>query len=217
MEPHLARLTGEQRAALDTTLRADLVSEFDARYLAAHLDGLGLDFTPTFRKALASWSRDESLHCLGFSYAYAALHGREQSTVLEELDARAAEVDFGPLAHLFQDEFSIACLIAYDEIATVSAYRANAPQYAWLGPEFTAFTRQVTGDEGQHCGSFLHVLKTEHAHRLAEVDSAVDRIHGAEGIQYRNTFVLDHDDDVWSHGIFDEAARLVRRHLARAS
>ena len=44
--------------------------------------------------------------------------------------------DFGPIAHLFRDEFTILCLGAYDELATVRAYRANLPKYEKLGPEF---------------------------------------------------------------------------------
>jgi len=216
LQPYLARLTGDERAALDETLRADLVSEYDARYLAVYLADLRLDFTPAFRAALASWQRDEELHCLGFSHVYAALHGRSQDAVLGALETRAADVDFAPLAHLFEDEFSIACLLAYDEIATVSAYRANTPRYTWLGPEFTAFARQVTVDEGEHSGSFLRVVKREHRHRLPEVARVVERIRSVEGVPYRNTFVLDHDDGVWSDRVFDEAARLVHRHLMRA-
>lgn len=215
VRPHAALLDDRQRADVDETLRADLVSEYDARFLVAHLQRLPIDFSAPFQAALASWNTDEELHCRGFAHVVAAVHERRSCDVLDELQAREQAVDFEPLAELFEDEFSIACLFAYDEIATVRAYRANAPHYELLGGELVRFTRQVTADEGAHCGNFLDVVRREHGHRRHDVERVVERIRGTEGLEYRNTFVLDHDDNVWSEAIFDDAARLVLRHAAR--
>jgi len=42
-------------------------------------------------------------------------------------------------------------------------------------------------------------------------------IRATEGTPYGNTFVLDHDDSVWSAGLFDEIAELLLRRLSSAA
>lgn len=209
-----ARLSAAERERCERHLWPDLFSEYDARFLSAWVRGLDHDFTAGFRACEARWARDEELHFLGFRAVYAALTGADEAELDARLARRAADVDFAPLAHLFADELTAACLMAYDELATVRAYQRNGPVYALLGPELERFVAQVTADEGRHFRNFLKLLRIEHADRLDEVPAAVAAIRATEGTPYANTFVLDHDDDVWDDALFDEAADVLRRRLA---
>ena len=214
VEAHTAPLDAAEREALAEPLWADVFSEYDARLLAAHLGRLGLPFTEAFRSCVHHWAADEELHHRGFLHAYAALTGRPTRALEAELEGRGATVDFGPLEPLFEDELSITCLFAYDELATVDAYLAGRAAHARLGPELERFARVVTADEGRHFRNFLKLVRQEHGERLDEVPGIVARIRGLEGTRYAATFVLDHDDDVWSEGLFDRAAGRLCRHLA---
>ena len=210
---HAGRLPVNERANLAELLYADLFSEYDARYLSDHLRALG--FGRHFLACERHWARDEELHYLGFRSIYSALSGRAEAELDEELARRRHDVDFAPISALFADEFKTACLMAYDELATVRAYRKCAASYSRLGPVGEVFVQEVTADEGRHFRNFLKLLREEHADRFGEVPAVVERIRATEGVVYRNTFVLDHDDDVWDEAIFDDAALVLRRRLAR--
>jgi len=201
-----------RREELGAVLYPDLFSEYDARYLSRFLHEHG-SLSPEFLAAERSWACDEELHYRGFRAVYAALFGRTEADVDAEMAQREAGVSFAPLAHLFEDEFTIACLLAYDELATVRAYRANRATYAALGPEVALFARRVTADEGRHYRNFFRLIRDRHADRIPEVDAVLARIRACEGVPYGRTFVLDHDDDVWTEEIFDESAAALRRHL----
>ena len=210
-----AHLDGRGTPALEAILAADVESEYDARFLAAHLRRRLPSMSPAFRRALETWERDEELHYTGFAVIYRAAFDRSIAAHAERMAARADGVDFEPLGHLIEDEFAVLCLLAYDELATVRAYRAHRDDYPLLGEAATQFVAEVTADEGRHAANFMRLLRVEHAHRLGEVRRHVERIRAAEGTTYANTFVLDHDgDDVWSDAIFDEAAELLVRRLA---
>lgn len=204
------------RRGLRAMLWADLSSEYDARFLKDHLETEGVALGEGFRRALAVWAEDEQEHCAGFREVYHAAFGTPLPQLDAELARRASEVDFAPIAHLMEDEFSIACLFAYDELATVRAYRANRERYELLGKELVQFVAEVTADEGRHFAAFLRLLRDEHTSRLVDAPAVIDRIRASEGVAYANTFVLDHDEDdpVWTAEIFDDAARVLRTHLA---
>ena len=212
---HARRLTSARRASLAELIYADVFSEYDARFLARELRGRAQRFTPAFQECLSAWEADESAHYRVFLTIHAELTRQAPESIDAEMAARERDVEFAPLAGLMRDEFSIACLMAYDEAATVRAYRASRAEYAQLGPDVVRCVDEVTADEGRHVRNFLKLIRTEHASRLGEVDAVVDRIRAHEhiGAGYTNTFVLDHDDGVWSEGIFDDAASLVRRRL----
>ena len=210
-----ASLGGTASPALEAVLAADVESEYDARFLAAHLRRRLPSMGPAFRRALETWERDEELHYTGFAVIYRAAFGQSAAAHGERMAARAADVDFEPLGHLIEDEFAVLCLLAYDELATVRAYRGHRSDYRPLGPSAERFVAEVTADEGRHAANFMRLLRSQHPHRLGEVPRAVERIRATEGTAYANTFVLDHDgDDVWSDAIFDEAAELLVRRLA---
>ncbi|HED64560.1 MAG TPA: hypothetical protein ENJ09_03290 [Planctomycetes bacterium] len=203
----------EERAELSRVIYPDLFSEYDARFLSAFVRSLPADLSDDFCACEETWARDEYLHYVGFRIAYSALSGLSEEEIDERMEARESEVDFRPLEALFEDEFSVACLVAYDELATVRAYRANAAVYEKLGPDMVDFVRRVTADEGRHYRNFFALLRDRHRDRLGDVDRVLDRIREHEGVPYGNTFVLDHDDDVWSEEIFDDAMATLRRHL----
>ena len=156
-----AALSTAQRAALGEVLYPDLISEYDARYFSAFVRTLVCPLSDAFFEAERSWARDEALHYRGFRVAYAALFGRSEADVDAEMGEREAGVTFAPIMRLFEDEFSIACLLAYDELATVRAYRANRATYATLGPEVVDFVKRVTADEGRHYRNFFGLIRDQ--------------------------------------------------------
>jgi len=210
---HAQLLGDEARDELQEILWADLFSEYDARYLSAYMRSLRAPLSDHFWACEERWAKDEELHYLGFRRIYGAAFGRSAESLELELAARSAQVDFEPIADLFEDEFASACLLAYDELATVRAYRANYERYALLGPELMKFIRKVTADEGRHFRNFMKLLREGHSQRLPELPTIIARIRGREGQPYGNTFVLDHDDGVWSDTLFDEAAAVLLRRL----
>ena len=213
MTPHIeeASLTSDDRQALREVLYWDMTSEYDARFLSDYLGSLGLRFSEEFRRQFHRWSADEARHFEGFSSVYEQLFGSTE----KHLQAR--QPDFEPLAHLFGGEFEICCLLAYDELATVRGYHVNLDLYDRLGPEFGSFVRGVIADEGRHWGAFMELLRTSHRDRLGEAPDVIARIRAAEGTPYRATFVLDHDEALYTDEIFDDAARVLLRTLSNAA
>lgn len=210
---HAARLGESDREALEEVLFLDLSSEFDARFYSVHVRQLGIELSSAFLKFEPEWARDEAKHMDGFRRTLKAGFGWNDERIAE-LNGRRS--NFEPLAHLFRDEFAILCLSAYDELATVRAYLGNMHRYRLLGPSFLRFLRSVIADEGWHYSRFLELIRKRHAHRLNESAAMVAEIRAAEGTPYASTFVLDHDDDVWSDAIFDEAEQVLLRALNRA-
>lgn len=201
-------LDAPTREALARALYWDMTSEFDARFYSAHVRGLDVDFSDEYCRAELQWAYDEAVHSGGLGRICQRYFGGDP----EELAARRP--DFGPIDHLFRDEFTICCLGAYDELVTVRAYRSQLSLYRALGPDVERFVRRVIADEGRHYGKFVAVIRRHHADRLDEVPDVVQEIAVAEGTPYRATFVLDHDDDVFAEWMYDEARAILLRHLA---
>ncbi len=205
-------LSPAARQGLRTILWDDLASEYDARFYSAWIEGLDRTFTPEFWEVHEAWREDEDRHHAWIRAAWTAAFGWD-GEVEARLEARRP--DFGPIAHLFEDEFAIACLGCYDELATVRAYRKSLPVYGLLGPGYRAVVGRIIADEALHYRNYLDLIGRRHRHRLHEAEAVVGRIRAAEGTPYRATFVLDHDDAVWDEGIFDEAARILLEQLRR--
>lgn len=187
----------------------DLASEYDARFLSRFLAALPWAASPEFRAAERRWARDEQAHYEGFRAAHEAVF-RSGGELEERLAARRP--DFSPIEELFSDEFHTACLLAYDELVTVRGYRANLAGYDRLAPSLGRFVRGVIADEARHYASFLEVARRDP--RCAErAPAVVARVRAAESPDYRNTFVLDHDDPVYGEAIFDRAARILLARL----
>ena len=203
---HAAGLSTEQVEALRYSIWEDIASEYDARFLGAWLDGLDIEFSASFRSAAEVWERDELGHHACSKAVWVAAFGGER-----DLDQRLAErkPNFAPLTPFFTDEFTILCLLAYDELATVRAYRANLPLYAHLGGPFRRLMRRIMADEARHYASFLSVAQSEYPGRAADAPGVISRLRAA-GVPYAATFVLDHDDPVFTSELLDETARTLR-------
>ena len=214
LAPFAALLTPADRATLEDVLRWDLLSEYDARFFSEYLKTLDLDYTEHFLAVEEGWASDEERHYRFFHEAYDEVSGITPA-FLDELGRR--KPDFQPIAHLFEDEFSIACLGAYDELATVRAFKKNLPNYDKLGPGFGKLLRRIIADEARHYHRFLEVLRKEHAHRSADAPAVVARIRATEGTAYANTFVLDHDDPIFTDDIYDEAEAILLKHICRVA
>jgi len=208
--PHFVRLDDAQREILRPILWDDMVSEYDARFFSAHLRSLGLELSDRFWAVEAEWARDEERHHTQF----ARINERLFTFDTAQLEARTP--DFAPLAELFEDEFAILCLGAYDELVTVRAYRANLVHYDRLGPEMGRYVRSVIADEAWHYARFLEILRTEHRSQLARAGDVVARIRRSEGHSYAATFVLDHDDQVFTDDMYDGAMRVLLSQLSRS-
>lgn len=159
------------------------------------------------------WEREEILHYRWFEVAYGAAFGERLEALQCGLAGRSANVNFEPLAGLLSDEFSALGLVAYDELATVGAFRVARDLYSKLGPGMLRIVDEVTRDEGRHYAAFLAVLKERHAARLAEVPQVLARIRAIEGLSYANSFVLDHEGDLWSESLFERAESTLLRSL----
>ena len=207
--PHFAKLSESERDALRELLWDDMVTEYDARFFSAHLRSLDCELSERFWAVEAEWARDEERHFAQFARVNERLFPFDR----QQLAGRAP--DFTPLRALFEDEFAILCLGAYDELVTVQAYRANLRHYDRLGPEMGRYARSVIADEAWHYARFLDILRTEHRARLSRAPDIVARIRQSEGLPYAATFVLDHDDAIFTEVLYDRAARTLLTQLDR--
>lgn len=205
----LAGLAPEVRQQLEASLRDDMVTEYDARFLVEYLESLDVPLSAGFEACLSAWYQDEVRHFSSFRCIVETCLG----DAAPELEARRP--DFSGVRHLFQGEFEILCLLAYDELATLRGYRGNLPLYDLLGDALGAFVRRVIGDEAGHYAGFRALLIEKHGDRLHEVEDVVRSIRATEGTPYKATFVLDHDDPVYGDHIFDEAARVLVTQMRR--
>jgi len=206
--PHARALAASDRAALGKILLEDVVSEYDARFLSRHVHGLPLTYSPPFLAAERRWRADEERHFRFTAAVYDEHWGLDSARVGDR------SPDFGPLAPLFTDELAMLVLFAYDELATVRAYRANLSWYAKLGPAYLRWARALIADEAWHYSAFLAVIRSVHRARLDEARALLDRVIELEGTPYAATFVLDHDDPVFTQAILADAEGVLRRHLA---
>lgn len=199
------------RAQARTTLHDDVTSEFDARFFDEYVRARLPRMSTEFAAILTEWSRDEAHHYSAFRTIYEAAFPNETGA-FEGL--RGRQPDFTLLEHLFDDEFQVLVLLAYDELGTVRAFQENFPLYDAMGAGVGRVVRRVVADEARHYASFLQVLRSRHSHRFGEAAEAVQRVRAAEEHPYRSTFVLDHDGDaVWSDAICDRAARVLTEQL----
>ncbi len=206
-------LSPEELFDLESTLRLDVESEFDARFLAGHLAKQSWAMCPAFEQALDQWLVEENLHQKLFLQVYGAAFPDKFEGLKRDLMERDHGVAFEPIQHLMGSEFEVLCLLSYDELATVKAYRALLPQYRLLGPSMSPLLDLVVRDEGQHYAIFARILRTEYPTRLSEAADQIDKIRSNEGTPYGNTFVLDHDCDDWTDSIFDETVVQLKRAL----
>jgi len=213
---HAALLGDAERDELETTIRLDVQSEFDARFLAEYLTEQSWEMSSAMATAIEQWLVDEELHKSLFLQVHEAAFPDRIADLRKDLLQRDRGVTFEPLKHLMRDEFEVLCLLAYDELATVKAYQVLIPQYMQLGPSMEPVLKLVIRDEGRHYATFAHMLRKRHANRLAETPALIERIRASEGTPYANTFVLDHDYGIWTESIFDRSVSQLKRALGQS-
>lgn len=175
----------------------DLCAEWDSGHLHRHLHRRGDDYTPEFLAFEEAWYLDEINHAEGFVALYCLLFGETREDVVARLEAR--EPEFDELEGFFGDEFRLALLFAYDELATTRAYKLDVALYESLGhPVFAEWIRRLLRDEGYHHANAVEVLRRRHADRMGEVaDHVADFVAwDMGGHAYRATFLFDHEWDV---------------------
>jgi hypothetical protein len=193
-------------------LHFDMISEYDARILNAHLDSSLASISADFLTRKSEWLRDEDNHFQGFSLIYASLGGTPEAMAA----VYERKGDFSHIEHLLQDEFSAALVLAYDEIVTTRGYIDDLPIYDGIGGEVGRFVRRVIADEAQHYSKFMNFLRLRYPARIDEAAARIRDIRRADGQRpYRATFVLDHIEDVFSTEMLDRCADILLRNLRR--
>lgn len=190
-------LEDEELAELDSFFWFDLCAEWDSRHLHEYLHARGDSYTREFLDYEEAWYADELNHAEGFLALYGLLYGETREEIVARLDAR--EPNFDDVESFFGDEFRLALLFAYDELATTRAYKIDVALYDRMGhPVFGEWIRRLLKDEGYHHTNAVEVLRRCHAHRMGEVkDHVEDFVSWDLGDhKYRATFLFDHEWDV---------------------
>lgn len=202
-------LADHELADLESFFWFDLCAEWDSRHLHRHLHERGDEYTPEFLAFEEAWYADEINHAEGFLALHCLLFGEQRDGVIARLEAR--EPEFDELGRFFGDEFRLALLFAYDELATTRAYRLDVALYERLGhPVFRDWIRRLLRDEGYHHANAVEVIRRRHAHRMDEVAKHVGEFveWDSGGHDYRATFLFDHEWDV-EPGFFRENGEIL--------
>ncbi|MEZ6195685.1 MAG: hypothetical protein R3F20_08135 [Planctomycetota bacterium] len=202
-------------AELEPFFWFDICAEYDARNLHRHLAAGGVDFSPEFRAFEEAWYRDEMNHYRGFLELYCRLYGADADEVAARVAAR--EPEFEPIDRFLDDEFRLAALFAYDELATTRAYFVDFELYRRMtDPRLMRFIRLLVRDESFHYQNAVAVLRHRHADRLAELPSVVDEFVRFDlgGHRYRGTFLFDHDWEHIDRDFFRENGEILLSRLA---
>ncbi|MGB0653013.1 MAG: hypothetical protein ACPGQL_07410 [Thermoplasmatota archaeon] len=189
-------------------------SEYDSRFFEAYLRSRD-DLSHDFLAFLDAWSEDEVRHSRGFARIYAALFDKDFEALWSALPERAADSDFSGVDHLFEDEFHILVLFAFDELCTTRAYCQERDQYfeQYGGGLLWDWISNVARDEAYHMANCIRLLRRHHAHRLHEVPAVFEKLKALahQDLPYMGTFVLDQslylDDPEYVTGIMDEVTR----------
>lgn len=202
----------KNREKIKQILYHDMVSEYDARLFSEYVHQSNLVLSQEFKNVDGLWQIDEDNHYKGFKIINKAIFGLTTEDI-KQIHARVA--NFEPLSHLFTDELPMMLTVAYDELCTVRAYKKDLPIYDDMGDQVGNFVRRVIADEGWHYSKFLRLIKRYHQNRIDEAVTLVDVVRASEGIPYKQTFVLDHTEDVFTEDLFDESAYILKKHLKK--
>ena len=171
----------------------EICTEFDARRLAEYVRHAHLPLSDEFRSFEACWLADENAHYLGFRRLYSTLYRVPEADLAARVERRPSS--FPAAARFLGDEFRLALLLAYDEIATAKAYARDFAIYDGLGdPNVSAWIRLVCRDESYHCQQAVQILKRRYRARLDEVPHVLEALTVASvgSTEYEGSFVLDH-------------------------
>ena len=196
----------------------DLCAEWDSRYLHQELLHRGRNFSPQFHEFESAWYQDEINHGDGFLVFYSRLFGEPESAVEKRLSQRRA--DFSLVEEFLEDEFSIALLFAYDELATIRAYHLDLALYDQLGPSICkTWIRQLIRDESYHHRNGFELAVSNKSYEEERAFELIDSFlaYDSKQLPYRATFIFDH---AWSHvdaTFFRDTAEILEKLLRRKS
>ncbi len=206
----------EDATAAEPRLWIDLAAEWDARLLLAHLVEGDRGFSEEFHAFLRVWAEDEERHTEGLLRLYSLVTGEPPGSVRSRLMARKG--DFRAVESLFDGEFEVLVLLAYDEAMSTAGYGEDIPFYRSLGPApFGQLLRELKNDEAMHYRNAVELLALAHSDRLAEVPDVMARaVRFDEGQEeYRATFVLDHATDQFDAARMERVGEAVVRTIQR--
>ncbi len=175
----------------------DLCAEWDSVYLHEFLHKGGQEWSLEFQAFEKAWYEDELNHAEGFLSLYSVFYGEDREELRRRL--RERKPDFKPVAGFLGSEFEVSLLFAYDEFATMRAYRLDWDLYQELGaPVFLDWLRHLLRDEAYHHKNGFDLTRMHHGGRLHEVPALIDRFVAFDrnNPPYRATFVFDHE---WAH------------------
>ncbi|MCB9831295.1 MAG: hypothetical protein H6807_02385 [Planctomycetes bacterium] len=210
-------LGAAERENLRSFFWFDLCAEWDAQHLHRLLQDRRPVFSDDFLAFEEAWYEDEINHAEGFLRLYSLLYDESETDIRVRLANR--EPDFGPIASFLDDEFDLALLFAYDELATMRAYRIDMLLYARFRlPAAMTWIRRLLRDETYHHKNGFDLVLRHHAHRLDEVDDRIDDFldHDETDRRYRATFLFDHE---WAHikpDFFARTAQVLKGAFRRA-
>ncbi len=196
----------------------DLCAEWDSRHLHDRLMASAGSFSPEFLAFETAWFEDEINHAEGFLRLFAVLYGEDEGDLRRSLDAR--EPDFSAVAAFLEDEFDLAVLFAYDELATMRAYRIDMDLYRRFElPSASRWIRHLMRDETYHHKNAFDLVLLNHRHRLREVPDLIRAFLAFDegDNRYCGTFVFDHE---WAHvrpDFFARTAEILEAAFLRAA
>lgn len=170
---------------------ADLVSEYDSVNLYNFLYPHRKDFSPYFVQYLDFWYADERNHADGFFELNRLVFGTPEINLLQEIQGRTA--DFTGLESILSSEFNLLLMFAYDEYVSVKTYKKDKFYDDFGHSGFKDWIKNLIADEAIHFGNAVKILKTYHAEKLHESENILRMISSFEGVDYKNTFLFDHD------------------------
>lgn len=210
--------SGELVESYRAQIISDLISEYDARYLWEYVQSASICTSEYFDEFLNMWRLDEDNHHCGLSIIAEGLYGVSATDIVSE--NHLADPDFGELAPLLTDEFSICAAICFDEAATVLAYREDVARYRHLScPPLLKWFQLVLRDEAFHFRNAAEVLKYQHGRRLGELKGVLDAVVSRDlvGGVYRRTFLFDRAHRSGRAGLAEAAMRMVLNRCSRPS
>jgi hypothetical protein len=148
----------------------DLYTEYNARHLEKELFIRNLIATEDGAAFFRAWAVDEERHTEGFIQIMELVAGGSVKHLWERLNDRLP--NFSAVDEYLRDEFSLLAVIAFDEMCTCHAYRADKEFYAGLGDNrFHRWLRELIADEAAHSTNAVNVIRASYSNRIPGVST----------------------------------------------
>lgn len=182
------------RADAHAEMWRNLVAEYDAVHLSAHLRQTASHFSDDFLAFEIAWARDELNHYSGLKQIYCNLFGHGDAEVNDRV--RERQPDLRQIEGFVADEFTACACFAYDELASTRGYAEAFPFYDDMGSKaVSSWIRLVARDEMFHSVNAQNLLRVHHHERLPELPQVLRRVvesESADPEHYGGAFLFDH-------------------------